>query len=342
MSFTVGDRYVVYAYREGSAMPVTSMCTRTRPLSDPHTRADIAYFDRRERNTSGGLLTGVVHDVTADLSVARARPRPLEGIRITASAETGGDPARTTLTRSDGSYELTGLPPGRLRVTANLPSQFEPPPPVTAVMTAGCAETDIVAQLDGRIRGQLFDEGGRPARGIDVRLADAAIVRSGVFPLNTMSALTDEEGTFEFRHVNVGRYVVGVGLGNPVRSGKLNRRRFHPNTLDVDTATVVTLGAAEHLELPAFRLAPLPPDRVITIVVHAPSIDVAGATRLFLTGAQRERLAPRDAPLPLKLPFGAQYLIEATPPSGYRIVQPSIVQIDRDDTDRTVEFRVEK
>jgi hypothetical protein len=126
LNFTVGGRYVVYAHRDRSGMLFTNMCTRTRPVNDPHTRADIAYFDRRERNTPGGLLTGVVNDVTVDLSSIQASLRPLAGVRITVSAETGGGPARTTLTRSDGSYELTGLPPGRLRITASLPSQFEP------------------------------------------------------------------------------------------------------------------------------------------------------------------------------------------------------------------------
>jgi hypothetical protein len=318
------------------------MCTRTRPLSDPHTRADIAYFDRRDRNMAGSLVTGVVSDVTVDLSATQSSLRPLAGIRITISDGSDGGPIGTTLTRSDGSFELTGLPPGRVRIAASLPSQFEPPQPVAAVVTEGCAEADIAGRLDGRIRGQLLDEAGRPARGIGVQLADAAAARAGAVVLRTMNALTDEQGTFEFRHVNVGQYVVGVGLENPIRPGKLNRRRFYPNAVDVDTATVVTLGAAQQLQLPAFRLPPLPSDRVITVVVHAPTVDVAAATGLFLTGSRREPLAHLGGPLSLKLAFGAQFVIEATAPSGYRMIQPSIVRIDRDDTDRTVEFQIEK
>jgi hypothetical protein len=344
LPFTIGDRYIVYANRDQAGALFTNMCTRTRPLSDPRTRGDIAYFDRRERNLAGSLLTGVVSDVTVDLSATQSSVRPLSGIRITVSAEADGVPPRTTSTRSDGTYELTGLPPGRLRIAASLPSQFEPPQPVTAVIaqTNGCAEADIGGRLDGRIRGQLLDEGGRPARGIGVQLADAAAARAGAVYLPTMNTLTDEQGAFEFRYVNVGRYVVGVGLEPYLRPGKLNRRRFYPNALDADTATVVALGAAQHLQLPTFRLAPLPSDRVITIVVHAPSPDLAGATGLFLTGSQREPITHRGTPLSLRLPFGAQFVIEATAPTGYKMIRPSTVRIDRDDTDRTVEFRVEK
>jgi len=157
-----------------------------------------------------------------------------------------------------------------------------------------------------------------------------------------MNALTDEQGMFEFRYVNVGRYVLGVGLEGYVSPGKLNRRRFYPDAAAVDAASVVTLGAAQVLQLPTFRLAQLPSDRVVTVVVHAPSADVAGATRLFVTGSRREPLAYRGTPLALRLPFGAQFVIEATAPSGYKMSRPSIVRIERDDTDRTVEFRVEK
>ncbi len=341
--FTVGDRYVVYAYRNQAGMLSTSICTRTRPLSDPHTRADIAYFNRRERNAAGGLLTGVVSDVTVDLSPTAPRGRPLSGIRITVSPEPGASPARTTTTRADGSYEVDGLPLGRIRVTASLPAQFEPPQPtVVAVDANGCAEADIAGQIDGQIRGQLIDEDGRPARSIAVQLADAAAARAGAVPLGTMNVLTDEEGTFEFHHVNVGRYVVGVELDRSVRPGKLNKRRFYPSSGSIETAADVTLGAAEHLQLPAFRLAALPSGRVITVVVHAPGVEIADATRLFLTGATREPIDRRGRPITLTLPFGAQFVIEATAPDGYKAIQPSKILIERDDTDRIVEFRIER
>ena len=343
LSFAVGDRYVVYAYRDRAGLLVTNMCTRTRPLSDPHTRADIAYFDRRDRQASGNLLTGVVSDVTVDLSSAPSSVRPLAEIRISVSADAGGNPATTTTTRADGSYEVEGLPPGRVRIAASLPARFEPPQPIAVVVDAnGCVEADIAARHDGRIRGQLLNEDGRPARGIAVQLADAASARARALPLRTMNAVTDEEGTFEFRQVNVGRYVIGVELERPNRPGKLDRRRFYPNSASVETATDVTLGAAEHLQLAAFRLSSLPSVRVITVVVHAPSIEVAEATGLFLTGSTREPMSHRSTPITLTLPFGAQFVIEARAPSGYKTAQPSMIRIDRDDTERVVEFRIER
>ena len=80
---------------------------------------------------------------------------------------------------------------------------------------------------------------------------------------------------------------------------------------------------------------------MITIVVHAPDKDTASATTVVMTGATRERVDHRGEPVTLRLPFGAPYLVEATPPEGYRI-QERAVRIERDDTDRTIEFRVER
>jgi hypothetical protein len=124
--FTIGERYVVYAYRDRSTGALsTSMCTRTRALNDPHTRADIAYFTGQQRGASRRLLTGVVRDITTDLATPGRAGRPLAGIRITATPLEGG-PRLTSTTRDDGSYELAGVQAGRLSIEASLPGQFEP------------------------------------------------------------------------------------------------------------------------------------------------------------------------------------------------------------------------
>jgi hypothetical protein len=345
LQFTVGDRYFVYASRtRDSGVLTTGMCTRTRPLSDAHTRADIAWFTHRQRHKANPtLLTGVVSDVRIDLAAPIAVPhRPLAGIKIVALPVDGG-PRRTATTRADGSYELIGIPAGRWSITANLPERFEPREPASVMIQAdrGCAEADIGARIDGRISGQLLDERGEPLRRVGVHLADPIEARAVKSPLRTIDAVTDEDGRFEFRYVGPGRYVVGVNLQTPLRPGVLNRRRFYGDSLDPATATVVQVEAAERRQLPPFRLPPLPADRLITIVVHAPTSEVARETTLFLTSATREPIAQIGNPLTLRLPFGASYSIEAVPPTGSRIIQ-STVRIASDDTDKTIEFTVEK
>jgi hypothetical protein len=351
--FTPGERYIVYAYQDSSTgILSTSICTRTRPLSDPRTRSDLAYWTRRQRGATGSLLTGVVQDVTLDLATPLAQPRPLADIRITATPLDEDSHATTattrttatTKTRADGSYEVTGLQAGRWSIAASLPAQFESRPPVMLMIadSDGCAEANIGTRLDGRISGRLLDERSQPLRGVAVQLADVAAARAVKWPLRTIDAATDDEGTFEFRYVGPGRYVVGVDIQTPVRPGTLNRRRFFTDTLDPAAATVVTLAAAEHRQLPPFRLPPLPADRIITVVIEAPTPEMARVVTLFLTGATRERLEYTGQPLMLHLPLGASYLLDATTSPGYSLAQPRTVQISRDETDRTIVFRLEK
>jgi hypothetical protein len=346
LPFTKGERYFVYANRDpATGALMTGMCTRTLPLSDPHTRADIAYFTRRQhRDARQSLLTGVVTDRTIDLGAPIAVPRrPLGGIRITATPQDGG-PRRTATTRGDGSYEMSGITAGRWSLAASLPARFVPHEPVTVLMPEAhpCREADIGARMDGRISGHLLDERGLPLRNVDVQLADAAEARGVKLPLRTINGVTDEHGYFEFQYVGPGRYVVGVNLQASLRAGTLNRRRFYGGSVDPNTATVVALEAGERRQLPPFQLPALPADRVITIVVQAPTDDIARGTWLFLTGAILEPLAHTRAPLSLRLPFGASYLIEAVPPSGYRITHEGRVRIAPNDTDKTIEIRVEK
>jgi hypothetical protein len=167
--FALGHRYIVYAWRNRSTGALsTSICTRTRPLSDPHARADLAYFARGKKRGDEPLLTGVVSDVTVDLAAPGAASRPLAGIKVTATPLDGGGRRRTATTRADGSYELTEIGAGRFSVTARLPPRFEPHKPVTVtiddviseklVVIRACAEADVWARLDGRISGQLLDE----------------------------------------------------------------------------------------------------------------------------------------------------------------------------------------
>jgi hypothetical protein len=281
-------------------------------------------------------------DVTTDLAASRAAPRPIAGVTIVATPLDGGRP-RTVTTRADGRYEFTKVPAGGFSITASLPPSFEPIEPVTVTIgdPRGCAEAILGARIDGRISGQLLDERGQPMRAV-VQLADPAEARALKSPLRTSDTMTDQQGHFEFRYVGPGRYVVGVNLQMPLRPGMLNRRRFYGESLDPATATVVELKAAERRALPPFRLPPLPADRLITIVVQAPTDEVRRTTTLFLTGATREPLAHTGDLLPLRLPFGASYFIEAVPPPGYRIIEPAGVRIQPDETDKTIEFRIEK
>ena len=157
LTFIAGERYIIYAYRDtASERLTTNMCTRTRRLRDPIAGSDLAFLElRASGRLPGGLLTGAVLDATPILDARQPGPRGLAGVRIRVTPSDGSPPL-TTSSRWDGSYRLTGVPPGKFTVTADLPATFEPATAVPGEMTTtSCAEVHVEAFVDGRLEGRL-------------------------------------------------------------------------------------------------------------------------------------------------------------------------------------------
>jgi len=141
-SFKDGERYIVYADWDSRLNSLsTSRCSRTRLLSAPDARADLAYFDR----VSPGVITGVVNDATK-LDTSSLATRPIGGVVVSASRADDRRP-RTTTTAADGTYMFKGLPRGTWTLTVTLPPEFAPGRPVTVTVPkeAPCAEAHFFA-----------------------------------------------------------------------------------------------------------------------------------------------------------------------------------------------------
>ena len=368
LGFSTGERYLVYGYRDAKNGNLgTSMCTRTRRMNDPRADADIAYFDaRRAGRSTGGWLSGVVeerhydHSRGPDGHVRGEIARPLASIRVTVSSSSGE--SHSTVTDANGRYVFTGLTPINWRLLADLPTPFKshdglvgsrymrPLPTVSWPRNASCAEADVDARVDGVVTGLLLDEKGRPAPGITVELANVAALDSDPFAFPDAEVVTDVQGRFEFRPVPAALYVVGVQLRKAYKTNVLDRRRYHPGVRQRSAATVVPLNRGERIELKPFRLPPLPTERTMTILLRAPSPEVVAASSIFLVGATKQLLDLADGSTVLRLPYGAEYQVDVRPPQGHRVeFQRSDDPyrkgregfIDSDDTDRTIEVRIQ-
>lgn len=337
-SFNLGERYLVYARRDASTGEwSTSICTRTQPLESARARLDLAYLDRPPAR--GGRIGGIVQEVRPSTGIAPSS-RPLAGVRVSLLTTPSAQQFQTA-TRLDGSYELTGVPVGSYRVVVNLPDEFasHTPQQVTIGTSDGCADADIWARLDGHISGRVVDERGQAARGVHVQLADAQAIRNNTPTASLLDVQADENGVFTFRYVPDGTYVLGVGLRTPPASGQLDRRRFYERTTTAHAANEIVLGRGEHLTVPEFRLAPLPQERAVTVIVRAPTAEVASRTRLFVTGATKQPIE-HGGRAELRLPYGAEFVIEANAPDGYRVSSPSSIWVRRDDAGRVLEFSI--
>jgi len=143
--FQEGVRYLVYAYAHSpTAKLTTSICTRTRPLSEAS--EDLEYLERKDDPSQGAGIEGMIEEVDSKGQSVGS----LEGIRVLVEGHAG---RQTAATQKDGRFRLWGLLPGRYRVTPLLPKSFWPVSQTVSLKRNSCTELGFLATprvRDGR------------------------------------------------------------------------------------------------------------------------------------------------------------------------------------------------
>ncbi len=119
----------------------------------------------------------------------------------------------TVMTDEEGNFRLTGLSPGRYRLTASHPRQQDSTD-AEYVLEARQHLKDIEIQLRpaGGVRGQVFDENGKTVPGavVSVRTAAPSGIASGVAALalteEVKSVNADQDGVFLLTGIKPGSY----------------------------------------------------------------------------------------------------------------------------------------
>ena len=143
--FQEGVRYLVYAYPHSpTAKLTTSICTRTRPLSEAS--EDLEYLEKKDDPSQGAGIEGMVEELDSRGQSVGS----LEGIRVLVEGHAG---RQTAATQKDGRFRLWGLLPGRYRVTPLLPKSFWPVSQAVSLKRNSCTELGFLATprvRDGR------------------------------------------------------------------------------------------------------------------------------------------------------------------------------------------------
>jgi Carboxypeptidase regulatory-like domain len=265
--FKIGEHYLVYAYRDGQKkeMLATSICTRTRPISNAD--EDLEYIQGLSKASPGGWVFGEVFK-------SNRGPEgllPLEGVKITVE---GQGKSVTIMTNSDGKFRTSSLPEGSYKVRVSPPeglsagrNESENESEVK-VADRGCVTVRFELAVDGRVSGRVLDTEGRPLSNCYVMLnpAEAEKRYSGF----SDGASADGEGRYELRRIPPGQYKLSVYYNGP--RGELLKSFptfYYPGVLSADQAGVIVVGESAKVEDVDFRLPP-PPERTVEGVVLWP------------------------------------------------------------------------
>ena len=292
--FKIGTRYVVYAFdalvapNPGITGPyskkqrlTTGTCSRTRPLTDA--TEDLEFFRSFGSRGTGVTIQGEVK--RARQNVATGNPseaRPLAKIGLTIERE--GE-RREVFTGDDGRFSLSGLSPGKFKVTLLLPDElftYKAEQELT-IADRGCATVNYHVVDNGRLSGRVLDPEGQPAAKVALQLMEA----DHTDPAKDQAkyAQTDAEGRYNFDSLPPGRYVLAVNLkrfSDQNDPANIYPRTFYPGVLDISKTEFIDVGTGEAVrdrnwQLPVRRT----PSTLTGRVVWADGTPVARAMILF-------------------------------------------------------------
>jgi hypothetical protein len=244
-NFKLGNRYVVYAYRSQNRL-ATSICSRTKLLEDA--KEDVDFLRSLSSRAAGITIQGRVERVLHNVAKGDSAPAgPLADIALIVE---GGGERREVRTEQDGNYQLTGLAPGKFKVTVQLPDDlttYKAEQELT-VADRGCAAVSYQVFDNGRLSGTVLDAEGQPVPRVLVALMDAD--HPDVEKSWGKLERSDDQGRYSFSALPPGKYLLALNLNRypqPDDPTDAYPRTYYPGVTDVAKAQIIMLGHGENV-----------------------------------------------------------------------------------------------
>jgi hypothetical protein len=269
--FRVGEKYLVYAFRNENKLE-TSICTRTRPLSEAD--KDLDYIRGISLAPRGSIIFGEVS--RRDQYAADGRHTPVEGAKIIIE----GQSKRTeVITDSKGQYKVSALPPGAYKLKIKPPEGLGiyNPERETTVSDRGCAEVGFWVEPDTRIAGKVSDLQSKPISNLLLELVPSKPASNSPYP---QFVRTDNDGRYEIKLVKPGRYLLGVRIFGSAGSTYVPYpRTYYPGVPDESRATIITIAEGQVINDVDWQLPPaLSEKKLEGVVIWPDGQPVKGAT----------------------------------------------------------------
>jgi hypothetical protein len=247
-SFSWGENYLIYAYKDRDGSLQTSICSRTKKASDAN--ADLEYLRAIRDLPTNGWVYGAIEQYTDQLFYTHLHTHPLP--EITVHLKGGeGFATRNVASGSSGEYTFPNVPPGRYAISADLPKSLTPYRDIAATVPAkGCVEVNVRTEFNGRLAGRVADKAGVPVHGVKVDAFSAAGVSAVAHGFS--SGTTTQDGTFEIGPLPPDAYIIGVNI-NEYSFDPKTPKTYYPGTPDLQQAKHIRVGEGELVKDLNFR-----------------------------------------------------------------------------------------
>jgi hypothetical protein len=202
--------------------------------------ADLRFLNDAVTNDQGTVVYGSLKFQDPDNQIPLT---PLGGVPLRVSLDGQQYEAST---RVDGTFVLTGVPRGVLRIDPILPQHLALPPQATGgIAKGGCLSINMRATFNGRLRGRVMLASGEAYRG-----AVEIVPHGHARHVPDLRASTNERGEFAFSSVPPGSYLLGINISSQPTRGDAFSPTYFPGTTDRSLAMPVTVGnGTEHSEI---------------------------------------------------------------------------------------------
>ena len=229
--------------KHGSTRP--GLPKPSKPVTDAP--EDIALLRRLAQMPDSGIIVGdVTRPIWNDNKWQSSVPVPNQ--KIVAKRESNGT-EYAALTNRDGHYEFAPLPLGFYELNPNTVQGLLAVGKYAEVQSRSCSQVGFQLLPDSTISGRVTTSDGKPAKYVQV-----AIVPTSAGNLQFDSAIVDEDGYFEIKGAQPGRYLLGVGIQARQGSRQWRSRVYYPGAQTTDAAVVIELGQAEKRTTINFQL----------------------------------------------------------------------------------------
>jgi len=229
-----GERaYLFYATRPFSFAPDIVLPER-EPIDPAHAQDAVTFLEQAVAAEKGASIYGLLA-FEENIPKLGMKTTPMAGVPIRLRVD---GRAFESTTRSNGTFIFTGVSAGVIEIEAKAPDGLTTRGNVPRETTGvGCVPVQLRARLNGRIRGRVLDERGRP-------VGHQRVVLQGLQYTNGYhaDARTNEDGEFEITSVQPGTYVLGVNLMDKPSCTLPYPPVFHPGTITRADATHIVVG----------------------------------------------------------------------------------------------------